>query len=141
MKMRWLSVALAMTVLWVQGCLIITGNHHKEASDSPERYGADPQDATVVEISAVSKLSFDNSRQEAYRRIAGREGISEGAQVYLVVAVFKHLSFENMQMEVLTTLIANPSFSPAAKKAILDRLDKLSFENNKTTILDAMAKR
>lgn len=141
MKTRWLSVALAGMILWVQGCVMIMGGHHREAPDAPERYGADPEDPTVAEIGAVSKLSFDNNRQEAYKRIAGREDISEGAQVYLVAAVFKHLSFENAKMDVLLTLIGNPSFTPAAKKAILDRLDRLAFENNKTAILDAAAKR
>ncbi len=140
MRMKCLAMALAVTVWWLQGCVVIMGDH-RETPDTPERYGADPEDATVVEIEAVSKLSFDNNRQEAYRRIAGREGISEGAQVYLIAAVFKHLSFENAKADVLMTLISNPSFSPGAKKAILDRLDKLSFENNKTAILDAVSKR
>lgn len=141
MKMRGLGIGLAVAVFWLQGCVMILGDHHKEGPDVPERYGADPQDANVVEIGAVNKLTFDNSRQEAYGRIASRQGISEGAQVYLIASVFKHLSFENAKVDVLMTLIANPSFSPAAKKAILERLDKLSFENNKTTILDALAKR
>jgi hypothetical protein len=141
MKMRWLAVASAMSILWVQGCLVISGGHHNDRPDAPERYGADPQDPTVVEIGAVRKLSFDSNRQEAYGHIAAREGLSEGAQVYLVASVFRHLSFESAKMNVLMTLIANPSFCPDAKRAILERLDRLAFESNRAAILDAVSKK
>jgi hypothetical protein len=140
MKTGLLGVVAGLMILLAQGCLVIHAGG-KESPDSPERYGADPHDATVVEIGAVSKLSFDSNRQDAYKRIAERQDLSEGAQVYLVAAVFKHLSFENAKMDVLLTLVNNPAFSHAAKRAILDRLDRLSFENNKTALLDAVAKR
>jgi hypothetical protein len=141
MEMRWLAVASAMGILWLQGCLVISGGHHSGRLDAPEHYGADPQDPTVVEIGAVRKLSMDSNRQDAYGHIAAREGLSEGAQVYLVASAFRHLSFENAKMSVLMTLIANPSFSPDAKKAILERLDRLAFESNRTAILDAVSKK
>jgi hypothetical protein len=140
MKTGLLSVVAGLVVLLAQGCLVINAAK-KEPLDSPQRYGADPQDAAVAEISAVSKLSFDSNRQAAYKRIAERQDLSEGAQVYLVAAAFRHLSFENAKMDVLMTLVNNPAFSQRAKRAILDRLDRLSFENNKAALLDAVSKR
>ncbi len=35
---------------------------------------------------------------------------------------------------------ANPAFSPTAKPAILNRLNNLSFDNNRQAILEAMAR-
>ena len=140
MKRGLLGIGLVAMLVLSQGCSF-SFRGWEEPPESAEWRADEPRDATIVEIDAVSKLSFDNNRQNAYRRIAGREGISDSAQVHLVVAVFRHLSFENAKMDVLLTLVNNPSFSQAAKRAILDRLDRLAFENNKTQILDAMTKR
>jgi hypothetical protein len=138
MKSGWLCV-VAVLMMAAQGCIVIESKD-KHRSECPEKYGADPQDTTVMEIDAISKLSFANDQQAGYKRIAQREDLSEGAQVYLVAVVFKHLSFENAQMDVLMTLVNNPSFSEAAKRAILERMDRLAFENNKAALLEALSK-
>jgi hypothetical protein len=95
----------------------------------------------MAEIDAVGKLSFDNDREQAYKRIAAREGLSAEAQVHLVEAVLSRLSFDNARESVLLTLIANPDFSSAAERMILDKLDKLAFANSRNRILKAISDR
>jgi hypothetical protein len=143
---RWLALSLAVMTVAGTGCIVV----HTEKDERPRPRSsratrpleeARPQDITIAEIDAVRKLSFDNDRQSAYGRIAERENLSDEAQVYLVEAVFKNLSFEKAKVDVLLTLVNNRTFSQAAKGAILDRLDGLSFEKDKSQILEAMAKR
>lgn len=129
-----MALGWVLTVVCVQGCISI----HTE-KEGPAAY--EPKDTTIHEIDAVSKLSFDNDRQVAYKRIAQRAGLSDTAQVHLVEAVFRRLSFEEAKVDVLLTLVKNSSFSPAAEAAILDRLSHLSFENDRSRVLDAISKR
>ncbi len=138
MKKSILTCGLVLAALWAQGCISI----HSEEETVPARAPArGTTDVTIREIDAVAKLSFENNRAESYKNIAQRDRLSDRAQVHLVEAVFKRLSFENMKVDVLLALIKNPCFSPAAKGAILDRLDRLSFENHRATILQAMNRR
>jgi hypothetical protein len=132
---------LAMLVLatgWTGGCLVI----HSEKTTSPrsKSAGVEPEDVTIREIDAVGKLAFENNRREAYKGIAERPGLSAGAQVHLVEAVFGCLAFENSKVVVLEALVHNPCFRPAAKTAVLERLDGLAFEDSRRKILDAMSK-
>jgi hypothetical protein len=120
------------------GCLVIVDEEANEPSRS-ERYSHN--DEVIAEIDAVGKLPFDNDRQQAYKRIAGRAGLSDDAQVHLVEAVYSRLSFENAKEDVLLTLIANPYFSRAAERVILEKLDKLAFPNSKKRILKAISDR
>ncbi|MBN2130318.1 MAG: hypothetical protein JW741_12520 [Sedimentisphaerales bacterium] len=130
-----LIVTLAVAA-WVGGCVVISSDE-----EPPRPVVVEPDDATIREIDAVGRLAFDHDRKSGYERIAGRQGLSGGAQVYLVKAVFKHLSFENAKVDVLLTLVRNPSFTSAAEAALLDRLDRLAFENDKRRILDAVSAR
>jgi len=138
MRNVMLVCGLVLAAIWMQGCVVINTEEERVPSRPTT---TQPGDVTIREIDAVAKLSFDNNRQAGYQSIAQREGLSDHAQVHLVEAVFKHLSFENMKVDVLMTLIKNPCFSPAAKGAILERLDRLSFENHKTRILEAINRR
>ena len=130
---KLLIIGLIGVALGACGCIVI---HTEEVTRRPEAAG--PRSATIQEIDAVAKLSFDQDRQERYRQIAGREGLSERAQVHLVEAVFKHLSFEQAKVDVLLTLVHSPSLTPAAREVLLERLDDLSFEQDKRKILDAL---
>ena len=118
----------------MQGCVVID----VEETSSPTSIS---KDDTMVEIDAVGKLSFENGRHEGYKKIAEREDLSANAQAYLVEAVYKKLSFENSKEDVLLALINNPSFCSTGKRAILDDLDKLAFENTKQRILNAITER
>ncbi len=97
--------------------------------------------ATLAEIDAAARLSFENNRASLLEQIATRPTLSPEAQVRLVEVIFRSLSFENTRLGLLQKLIANPSFSPAAKQAILNGLNNLSFENNRQAILEAMGRR
>ena len=97
--------------------------------------------ATLAEIDAASQLTFDPSRAEALKKVAARANISSAVQVHLVNTALKRITFEPGKVEVLQALIANPAFSVAAKECILKQLNQLSFEPNKTALLDAIQRR
>ena len=134
MKNSLIVVGFAVSVLWLGGCVFVV----KEETHEHKRV---PAGATVAEIDAVGKLSFDSERKRAYERIAERQGLSPDVQVYLVGAVLGKLSFDNAKEEVLLTLIENPGFSSSAELEILERIEALAFENSKKKILKAISDR
>jgi hypothetical protein len=136
---KWLLIAgLALMMTWLSGCIVID----TEKTDSSWRSDVvEPEDVTIREIDAVGKLSLEDNRHEAYKRIAHRHGLSTGAQVHLVEVVFEHLSFEDAKVDVLLTLVRNRCFRSEAKGALLDRLGGLALEDNRREILDAMSKK
>jgi hypothetical protein len=125
------------------GCLVIVDEEKNEPGrpERPSRNNASDNDAVIAEIDAVGKLPFDSDREQAYKRIAARKGLSARGQVHLVEAVFSSLAFENAKTDVLLTLIANPDFSSAAEREILEKIDKLAFPRSKKTILKAISDR
>lgn len=137
MTRNLLVASLVVVAAGMSGCLVI----HTEDEPCRPVVVVEPDDATIREIDAVGRLTFDHDRKSGYDRIARRQGLGDGAQVYLIEAVFKHLSFENAKVDVLLTLVRNPSFNSAAEAALLDRLDRLAFENDKRKILDAVSAR
>jgi len=137
MKRSLLVLGLVVAAVGMSGCIVI----HTEEEGPCKPVQVQPEDATLREIDAVGKLAFDHDRKEGYERIARREGLRDGAQVYLVEAVFKRLAFEEMKVDVLLTLVKNPSFSAAAEAALLDRVERLSFEHDKRKVLDAINER
>lgn len=137
MKRKVLVLGLVLTAVWAGGCIVI----HSEKEVPCKPASVEPEDATIREIDAVAKLTLDHERKRSYQRIAEREGLGDGAQVCLIEAVFKRLSVEEMQVDVLLALVNNPSYSAAAEAALLERLDRLSFEHNKRKILDAIDER
>lgn len=134
MKNSLIVFTVAASLLWLGGCFIFVGD------ESHDGVGASAEN-TITEIDAVGKLSFDSERKDGYKRIAKREGLSPGAQVYLVEAALEKLSFDNAKEEVLLTLIKNPNFSSIAENEILDNIDDLAFERTKKKILDAISDR
>ncbi len=131
----------------VCGCVVSIGGHSpktqrevvtKEVVVVP---AGTEESATLAEIDAAGQLNYDPSRAEAFKRVASRPNISSAVQVHLVDAVFKRLTFEPSKVDVLQALIANPAFSVAAKESILKHLSQLSFEPNKTALLEAIQRR
>ena len=135
MKKKLLLANLFVLIFCIQGCVVVVDDDQwpQEPSDNYH-----VSDKTINEIDAISKLAFDNSRRDGFKRIAQREDLSPEAQVYLVKATFKKLSFENSKKEILLTLINNPTFCSNAEIEILDNLDKLAFNNSKEEILKAI---
>src|SRR5262245_25442071 len=89
----------------------------------------------LAEIDAAAKLDFDSSRLTALNKIAARTNLSASAQVCLVNHVFKRLDFDSSKMTVLNTLVVNPGFCNAAKQTVLTDLSKLSYDNDRASLL------
>ena len=138
MNRSLLVVGLLVSAICLGGCIFIV-DEETRGPNRPRTYS--PDDETIAEIDAVGKLSFDSDREQGYKRIAARQGLSAEAQVHLVEAALGRLSFDNAKEDVLLTLIENPNFSRAAERAILQMLDKLAFANSKKKILKAISDR
>lgn len=137
---------LAGTLFWIVVWIVFFSRHVAREERSQAQFesvqateGSDQ--ATIAEIDAAAQLSFENNKMAQFSQLAGRANLSPEAQVHLVDVVFKQLSFENNQLQVLLKLIGNPAFSPAAKATILKDLNRISFENNKQALLDAIGRR
>ena len=138
---KWLWVAgLAGVMLWLSGCIIID-TEKAESLSSLRSETAESEEVTIQEIDAVVKLSVENHRRDNYRHIAHRHGLSTGAQVHLVEAVFGNLSRDDAKVDVLVALVHNRCFHSEAKAAILKHLDELSREDSRRKVLDAMGKK
>jgi hypothetical protein len=140
MKHVLLKTVMILAAIWFTGCTVVVHKPRRHPPRKPDVICV-PADGVIEEINAVGKLSFEPHRRDAYMRIAKRPSLSDAAQEHLVSAVFDNLSFEPFQREVLMALISNPCFGPAGRQAILTQLDRLSFEPNKTKILEAISRR
>jgi hypothetical protein len=139
MRTLLLATMLISTLVWSTGCFVVV-REEKGYPTAPDVVCV-PTDAAVEEIDAVGKLSFESGRLEGYQRIAARRRLNDSVQAYLVDAIFDKLSFESSKEAALMTLIKNPCFSLTARQAILNNLERLSFESTKTRILRAIDKR
>jgi hypothetical protein len=137
MNKNLLTFGFFVLAMSMSGCFVIVDDQTRE----PDRPAPHFPDDAIAEIDAVGKLPFDNDREQAYKRVAARRGLSPESQVHLVEAVLSRLSFDNARESVLLTLIANPDFSSAAERMILDKLDKLAFANSRNRILKAISDR
>ena len=137
MNKNLLIVGFFILAMFLNGCIVVLD----EETRGPSGPGPSFPDDTIAEIDAVGKLPFDSDREQAYKRIADREGLSPEAQVHLVEAALGRLSFDNAKEDVLLTLIENPDFSRAAERTILEKLDRLAFANSKKKILKAISDR
>jgi hypothetical protein len=146
MKITTTSSLLALAATLLVGCVGISiGN--KNAKDAPPPpavvvVASEPGDqATLAEINAAAGLNFENARTDALRTIAQRPNLTPACQVQLANQVFKKIDMNNDKVAVLVTLINNPAFSPPAKQTIMAQLSKLSFDNDRQTILKAVNER
>jgi len=105
MKKTLLMSALFLLSCSVGGCFVVIGNRSEKC---PPDYTKDPQvAATIAEIDAVSKLSFESHRVKAYKAIASRPNLGPRERMHLMDAVNKHLSFDSHRQEVLMILLEN----------------------------------
>lgn len=139
MRTLLLAAILISTLVWSTGCVVVV-KEEKKYPPVPDVVCV-PTDAAVEEIDAVGKLSFESGRLEGYQRISSRRRLDDTVQAYLVEAIFDKLSFESSREAALMTLIKNPDFSLTGRQAILNHLERLSFESTKTRILRAIDKR
>lgn len=132
-----------LPLLTVTGCVIsIGGSRHEPPPVIIPGTPLSPADtATISEIDAAARMSFDNEKAEGLQRIAKRAELSPSTQVHLVNATYRSLSFDAQKLQVLKSLIANPSFSDAARQAMVTQLSKLSFDGERQQILRAIDER
>ena len=136
---RIAEALMAILILGVCGCVITVESGERYPGEVV--YGDPVIEATIAEIDAISKLDFDSSKVKGLSQIAAREPLYPPCQEYLVGAVFRSLDFDPSKKKVLLTLIRNRTFSFEAKRAILNRLEKLSFDSTKKDILDELNRR
>lgn len=142
-------LSLSASCLLAAGCVVSIGSHekprHRDEVPKPSTVvivpGNTEDSATLAEIDAIAKLSFDHGKRDGFKAVASRAGISPGVQVHLVNTALRSLSFDAGKVEVLASLIQNPSFSPSAKEAIFQQLEHLSFDNSKTSVMNAIQER
>jgi len=123
--------------MFLNGCIVVVEEEKRESGGPATHF----PDNEIAEIDAVGKLPFDNDKEQAYKRIAARPGLSAEAQVHLVEAALSRLAFDNARESVLLTLIGNPDFSSAAERRILEKLDKFAFPSSRKRILKAISDR
>ena len=144
MKSATLSAITPLFALLFPGCIIVDA--HKETphstTDTASAAVCAPQDLASKEIDAASRLSNQAARAEALKRIAQRQGLRPDSQARLVWAAYLHLSWDDAKVDVIRTLIDNPEFSPQAKEAVLDGLNRhVAFDPNRSVLLEAVSKK
>jgi hypothetical protein len=107
---------------------------------APTECDGGPREWSLVtdEIDAAAALTFDDSRAEIYRAVAGRPGLTPGEQAHLVCTALRTLSFDSTREDVLLRLVENPEFAPRAKACILRNLNRFSFDDARVRLLHAM---
>lgn len=145
---RWLGLALAASL--PAGCVVSIGGEGSRGRQEVPKPAPAPvvvvpanteDAATLAEIDATAKLSFDAGKVTALKNVASRAGLPVSCQVHLVNTALGCLSFDSGKVEVLKALIENPSFSPAAREAIFRQLDRLAFDASRSSILEAVQRR
>lgn len=140
-------VLVTFLPLFCTGCIIVSASKSTPppppvCRPTPTSEGVivatEDESLVLTEIQAALKLDFENNRLVALKNIAQRPALCPCAQVQLVDAAYGRLDFENSKIALLQSLIANPSFSIHAKKRILEGIDHLAFENNRSHILDLL---
>jgi len=142
-KLYWFT-CICLYAAVIPGCIVI-GTSKKHCTDCPQ-YPEDCLDYSlaaeeIAEIDAVGKLMMSSNRLSGYRRIAGRDTLSEPGQVYLAKTAIRKLMMNSEKEEIFLVLIRNPAFGCTTKRVILARLNSLMMENSKQRVLNAIAER
>jgi hypothetical protein len=132
--MKTLFVLGAVAVLLLTGCVgVVIGRQSPPPAPTMPLNAADA--ATVAEIDAAARLTFDNQKLESLKQIAQRRELSPVAQLSLVDAGYSCLTFDNQKVDLLRAIIANPGFGDSARHAVVSQLNNLSFDNHRQEIL------
>ncbi|HKS36150.1 MAG TPA: hypothetical protein VJW76_03100, partial [Verrucomicrobiae bacterium] len=95
-------LALALIAAGLTGCVGVSiGSRRPPDPPAPPVMVTSADAATVAEIDAAARLSFDSSRLQALNRIAQRDDLNPTAQVHLVNVGYRCLSFENSKVALL----------------------------------------
>lgn len=142
MKTKPPFIALILLAAGLTGCVGVSiGSRRPPVPPAPPVMVASADAATVAEIDAGARLSFDSSRLQALNRIAQRGDLSPTAQVHLVNVGYRCLTFEDSKVALLRSVIANPAFCDATRHAIVTQLGSLSFDDSKQAVLNELDNR
>jgi uncharacterized protein YpmB len=106
-----ISVSVVM-VMSLSGCIfyVNTADNCKKAA-LPEKKAL----STNAELSAVQKISDDNTKASMYSLMAERKNISDSEREELVNAISANIADENLRTTILQKVIANHNESIAAE--------------------------
>lgn len=122
-----------LTALFVfTGCIVV---------ESPGDRPVSGDRATISEINAAGRLTFDDAKARTLGDIASRPYLSAAAQVHLAKTAARSLVFDDSKQQVLLKLVNNPYFVAEGKQAVLDNLNKLVFDSSREAILQAISRR
>lgn len=144
MKIVLSVLGICLFAAALPGCIFIgtSKRHCPQCPDYPEDcLDYSPAADEIAEIDAVGKLMMSSNRFTGYRRIAGRDTLSEPGQVYLAKTAIRKLMMNSEKEEIFLVLIRNPAFGCMTKRVILARLSSLMMESSKQRVLDAIAER
>src|SRR5438309_128520 len=104
-----LAGVLAATLFWSVVWIVYFSRHVAREERAQAQFESTQttevsDQAAIAEIDAAAQLSFENNKMAQFSQLAGRANLSPEAQAHLVEMVFKHLSFENNQLQVLLKL-------------------------------------
>jgi hypothetical protein len=95
--------------------------------------------ADVDFLAPLRKIAFGGDKAAVLKRVLESPHLTPSQQVAVVQACFEHVSFSSDQVSVLLILLERPDFSPAAKEALRARVDRLSYDSDKITVLKALS--
>lgn len=152
-RMNWMRrlavVGLGLWAATLGGCVVKVGGNvddekpwRDEVRKSPPPVVVMPANtedaATLAEIDAAAKMSFDSGRVPALKNVAARPSLSPAAQVHLINTSLRSLSFDAGRIDVLLALIENPGFSAAGKEAIFRQIERLDFDASRQRVMSAI---
>ena len=137
MKTLILTLTLAGLLAGTTGCVVAIGASKSE-SQPPPQVLTSSEAATIAEIDAASKLSFDAAKLTALIQITRLSDLSPAVQLRLVEAAYKRLSFADSKVALLREIIISPNFCDATRQAIVTQLQMLPFDANKQEVLNEL---
>jgi hypothetical protein len=125
---------------WLEKFLWSLGTSSSEAGTVEARIKrrmADPEDGDF--LAPLGKLSHGSDKVAVLKSVVGCAHLTSRQQVAVIQACFQHLSFSSDRTPVLLSLVRRPDFSAAAKNALLDRVESLSFDSDRSAVLRALS--
>lgn len=142
MRSSSLAVLLLLCVLGCQRKVIVVVQHPADAPPGAEIIHVPAEDpATIAEIDAARKFTFDSDRERVLRQIAQRRPLCPAVQPHLVNVAVECMTFDSGREAVLLALVRNPYFSNQGKVRVLERLDGFTFDSGRSRVMDAINRR
>ena len=133
------TATLVAIVIGTGGCIVAIGNGGDKHDHN--RGGIVDDTAVIAEIDAAGRLFSDSDKTDVYKDIAQRPYLSGKAQSHLVKSAVRNIFSETSKRDVVLTVVQNPCFDDAGKKAVLASLNSFFSDSHKKEILKAINSR